>query len=149
MDLAKIEAKLHRVLPLDPSQVLVDLEGAGKLRIWPGVNNGVDAAPGFEDEIWETTAWERSQLLGIQPKLLHEGWPIERKGPAILPAADSSAQLIDQAWGDGVVVREHNLIVMFEIGFRGKEQTRRVDPSSILVAPSAENTLLRVDRVVN
>jgi len=92
---------------------------------------------------------ERSQLLGIQPKFLHEGRSIERKDPAILPAADTSAQLIDQVWSNGIVVRDHDLIVMFEIGFRGKGQTGRADKPLILVAPAAENTLLRVNRVVD
>ena len=149
MKLAKIEAKLHRVLPLDPGQVLIDLEIVGKLRIRPGVNNGVDATPGLENKVGETSRRERPQLLGIQSHFLHEGWPIERKGPATLPAADASAQLIDQVWSNGIVVREHDLIVMFEIGFRGKRQTRRVDLPFVLVAPAAENTLLRVNRMVD
>ena len=42
---ADIEAKLHGVLALGPGQVLIDLEVMGKLRIWPGVNNGVDVRP--------------------------------------------------------------------------------------------------------
>ena len=41
----------------------------------------------------------------------------------MLSAADSSAQFIDQVRCDGIVVREHDLIVMFEICFRRKEQT--------------------------
>src|SRR6266705_2911510 len=137
------------MLPLDPSQVLIDLEIAGKLRVRPGVNNGVNATPGFEDKVGEPAWRERPQLLGIQPHFLHEGWSIERKGPATLPAADSSAQLIDQVWSNGIVVRDHDLVVMFEIGFRGKGQTSRVDPPPILVAPAAENTLLGVNRMVD
>src|SRR5713226_7039218 len=140
---AEIEAKLHGVLPFGPGQVLIDLEVLGTLRIGPGVNNVGDVAtPGFEDKVGETAWRERSQLLGIQSQLLHEGRSIDRKGPATLPATDSSAQLIDQVWSNGIVVREHDLIVMFEICFRRKAQARRADRPHILVRPASENILL-------
>ena len=57
---ADIETELHGVLPFGPGQVLIDLEVMGKLGIGPGVNNGVDATPGFEDKIGETAWRERS-----------------------------------------------------------------------------------------
>src|ERR1700693_3651862 len=101
---AEIEAKLHGVLPFGPGQVLIDLEVLGALRIGPGVNNVGDVAtPGFEDKVGEPAGRERSQLLGIQPQLLHEGRSIDREGPAILSAADSSTQLIHQVWSNGIV----------------------------------------------
>src|SRR5258707_9202544 len=91
VDLAQIEAKLHGVLPFGPGQVLIDLDVLGTLRIGPGVNNVGDVAtPWFEHKVGETAGWEGSQLLGIQPQLLHKSRSIDREGPAILPAADSS-----------------------------------------------------------
>jgi len=116
---AQIEAKLHGVPALGPGQVLIDLEVAGKLWIWPCVNNGVNIArPGFEDKVGEPARRERSQLLGIQPQLLHKGWSIDRKNPTILPAADPSAQFIDQVRCDCIVVCDHDLIVVFEVILR-------------------------------
>ena len=63
MELAHIETKLQAVLPFGPGQVLIDLEVTGKLRIGPGVNNGVDATPGFEDKIGES-AWQGKVPVG-------------------------------------------------------------------------------------
>ena len=67
----------------------------------------------------------------------------------MLAAAESSAQLIDQVGGDGIVVREHDLIVMFEIMFRGKKQTRRVDRPPILVSPATKDILFGINGVVD
>src|SRR5262249_11251234 len=91
MQHADIEAKFHGVPSLGPGEVLIDLEVVGKLRIWPGMNNGVDATPGLEDKVGEAALRKRPQLLRIQPQLLHKGRSIDRKDPAMLPAADSSA----------------------------------------------------------
>jgi len=150
VEFAEIEAKLHGVLPFGPGQVLIDLEVVGKLRIGPGVNDVGDVAiPGFEDKVGETAGRERSQLLWIQPQCLHEGRSIDREGPAILSAADSSAQLIHQVWSNGIVVREHDLIVMFEILFRRKAQARRAHLPLVLVGPAPEDILLGINGVVD
>ena len=74
---------------------------------------------------------------------MHEGGSIERKVSAQLDAADSSPQLINQVRGDGIVVREHDLIVMLEICFSWEEQDRLkdVDGSLVLVRPAAKHIL--------
>jgi len=84
--------------------------------------------------------------------LLHEGWSIKRKVPAILPVADSSAQFIHQVWSNGIVVGEDNLIIMFESVSAGRSKaeglTKLVD-LWFLVRPSSENILLATDGVVD
>ena len=67
----------------------------------------------------------------------------------MLSAADSSAQLIDQVRCDRIVVGDHDLIVMFEICFRRKKQTGRIQRPPSSVGPAAENILLGIDGVVD
>src|ERR1700694_2073306 len=66
-------------------------------------------------------------------------------------AAYSYSQFIDQIWFDGIVVSQHNLVVVFEVMFGWEEVVGRdrVHAPDVLIGPASEDVLLGIDGVVD
>src|SRR5882762_6590879 len=66
-------------------------------------------------------------------------------------AADSYSQFIDQIWFDGIVVSQHDLVVMFEVMFGWEEMVAvvRVHLPDVLVGPASEDVLFGIKGVVD
>ncbi len=66
-------------------------------------------------------------------------------------AADSYSQFIDQIRFDGVIVSEHDLVVVFEVVFGGEELIgrARIHSPDVLVGPASEQVLLGINGVVD
>ena len=85
VELAHIEAKLQGVPPLGPGEVLIDLEIIAELGIWPGVNNRVNASPGFKDKVGKTAGRERPHWSGFNPSCCMKAGPSRGKVPPCCP----------------------------------------------------------------